>query len=386
MSYKSSVIFFSFCLTFFFPIDVNSFFFNKKTSNTYKKETFIVNDAIKRYVVKTKNDRGPVIVNILEVDLSKEAISLMVGLPSLENINTKATLSNIVMKEMAFAAINANYFERDGTPLGLLISDGNLIVGPIHNRVAIGFSEDKNIFIDQIMLTADVTVLRGFFKKKPLFMVTFDCFNTPYNHCNQVSLLNPRWSKKIRLPKDKFAFKVKKNCIVSKDIKTVSRISNDFLIIGSKNGTLRKLKTNDCLDILWKTIPDWSMVKEAISGGPYLLMGGEVYIDESDENIYFGIKDHHAPRTAIGISENKKLYLVAVDGRQDKYSVGLSLLELAHLLKDFGIQDAINLDGGGSTEIVLNGEILNKPSDGEERSIGSALLIFYNSAKPNPDF
>ena len=379
MYHKLPVIFFLFYLTFFFPFYASAFFFNKKDQDKYKKETFVINDAVKRYLVKSKNSRGTITINILEIDLSNENVSLMVGLPDKRNINKKSTLSNIVMQEMAFAGINANYFEKDGTPLGLLISDGSLITGPIYSRVAIGFSEDKNIFIDQVMLEADVTVSRGFFKKKPLFMVTFDCLNTSSNHCQNVSLLDLKWSKKIKLPKNKLAFRMEKNCLESKDTRTVNRPSTGFLLVGNKKGTLGQLKTNDCLDIAWKTLPDWSIVKEAISGGPYLLMSGEVYIDEENEHIHFGKKDHFAPRSAIGIDEKKKLYLVAVDGRQENYSVGFSLIEFADFLKDFGIKDAINLDGGGSTEIVLNGEVLNKPSDGEERLIGNALLIFYDA-------
>lgn len=70
------------------------------------------------------------------------------------------------------------------------------------------------------------------------------------------------------------------------------------------------------------------------------------------------------------------MLLATVDGRQPVMSVGMSLPELAGLLLEFGVLDAINLDGGGSTAMVVNGKLVNNPSDPTgERPVSDAILI-----------
>jgi len=70
---------------------------------------------------------------------------------------------------------------------------------------------------------------------------------------------------------------------------------------------------------------------------------------------------------------------VTVDGLQEGYSAGMSLPELAGFLKELGADDALNLDGGGSTTMWVNGHICNRPSDGRIRPIANALLLFNTS-------
>jgi hypothetical protein len=89
----------------------------------------------------------------------------------------------------------------------------------------------------------------------------------------------------------------------------------------------------------------------------------------------FGLQRH--PRTAIGWSaDGRRLFLVVVDGRQPPYSDGMSLPELTWLFQRIGAADVVNLDGGGSTAIVIGGELVNRPSDREgERPVGNALAL-----------
>lgn len=81
------------------------------------------------------------------------------------------------------------------------------------------------------------------------------------------------------------------------------------------------------------------------------------------------------PRTLIGQKSNHNIILVVVEGRS-KDSKGVSGKESAQLMKELGCVNAINADGGGSSEMIVNGKVINEPSDGVERSIGSALIVF----------
>jgi exopolysaccharide biosynthesis protein len=82
------------------------------------------------------------------------------------------------------------------------------------------------------------------------------------------------------------------------------------------------------------------------------------------------------PRTAIGFSrDSTTLFMVTVDGRRETDS-GMSLVELAKLLLDVGVYQGMNFDGGGSTTMVVEGKVVNRPSDSTgERAVGSGLLV-----------
>jgi hypothetical protein len=77
----------------------------------------------------------------------------------------------------------------------------------------------------------------------------------------------------------------------------------------------------------------------------------------------------------VGVTDAGQLLLVVVDGRQSGYSAGMTLRELADLMVSLGAREAVNLDGGGSSEMFLNGLVANRPSDGAERLVSSALVV-----------
>ena len=82
------------------------------------------------------------------------------------------------------------------------------------------------------------------------------------------------------------------------------------------------------------------------------------------------------PRTIVGFSrDSATLFLLTVDGRQEK-SVGMTLVEAATMMKKLGAWNAMNFDGGGSTTMVIGGEVVNTPSDATgEREVGNALVV-----------
>ena len=81
-----------------------------------------------------------------------------------------------------------------------------------------------------------------------------------------------------------------------------------------------------------------------------------------------------APRTALGITKDGKALLVVVDGRS-RSSVGYTLLELAQFMLEQGAVEAMNLDGGGSSQMIVGSQIVNAPSDGRERRLGAGIAV-----------
>ncbi len=117
-------------------------------------------------------------------------------------------------------------------------------------------------------------------------------------------------------------------------------------------------------------------VRDALHAGPVLLTDGQVNVTV-DEEVFFGssIPDVH-PRTAAGYTADGQLILLVVDGRQT-VSRGVYLEELAIMMRDLGCVEAINLDGGGSSALVVNGALLNRPAGGAaQREVMTALAIY----------
>jgi exopolysaccharide biosynthesis protein len=118
-------------------------------------------------------------------------------------------------------------------------------------------------------------------------------------------------------------------------------------------------------------------VFSVIGGGPQLIKDGRVAITNAAEKILPSFVSDGHPRTAIARLKSGQVLLLTVDGRQPGESIGMSLTMLAELLIEFGAVDAINLDGGGSTAMVIRNKLVNNPSDATgERPVSDAILVY----------
>jgi exopolysaccharide biosynthesis protein len=120
-------------------------------------------------------------------------------------------------------------------------------------------------------------------------------------------------------------------------------------------------------------LPEW--VDEAVSGWPLLIENCTAFTAEQLPGSDFFTRAPH-PRTAAGLSENgRTLYLVVADGRREGIP-GPTLAELGSFMRtELAVCSALNLDGGGSSAIVIEGELMNKPSDGSERVVANHIAI-----------
>ncbi|HET6994779.1 MAG TPA: phosphodiester glycosidase family protein [Chitinophagaceae bacterium] len=124
-----------------------------------------------------------------------------------------------------------------------------------------------------------------------------------------------------------------------------------------------------------KTFTKWRM-RTAIGGGPVLLSKGQIDISNNEELKFAGkaINDKH-PRTAMGYTKDGKLIILVIQGRSES-SGGATLVQEAQILKDLGCWEALNLDGGGSSCLLVNGRETIKPSDKEgQRPVPAVFLI-----------
>jgi exopolysaccharide biosynthesis protein len=141
---------------------------------------------------------------------------------------------------------------------------------------------------------------------------------------------------------------------------------------------IAKGKTNDPSLADLNTIDPWKpwKMKTAIGGGPVLIQEGRINITNEEEQMFVnGLADLH-PRTAMGYTKNRKLIILVVQGRKPGIAEGATLNEEAKILADLDCFEALNLDGGGSSCMLVNGKETIKPSDKEgQRPVPGVFII-----------
>jgi Phosphodiester glycosidase len=122
--------------------------------------------------------------------------------------------------------------------------------------------------------------------------------------------------------------------------------------------------------------PDWSAAPDIVSGAGLLLRDGREIADWKDEELSTGFETTRHPRTMVGVDRSGEIWLVTVDGRQPWLSLGMTFAELQRLAARIGLVSALNLDGGGSTTMVVERWIVNHPSDETgPRPVSDALVV-----------
>ena len=128
--------------------------------------------------------------------------------------------------------------------------------------------------------------------------------------------------------------------------------------------------------VMAPSLKKWKM-KTAVGGGPVLLQNGEIKITNEEELKFAGkaINDKH-PRTAMGYTKDNKLIILVVEGRFPGIAEGTTLIQEAQIFKDLGCWEALNLDGGGSSCMLINGKETIKVSDAAgQRPVPAVFII-----------
>lgn len=278
----------------------------------------------------------------------------------------------------AVAAINGGFFSSLGDPLGCLMIDGELISEPLPGRTCAGISDDGGLLFDTLKLEATAATENG--------ALSIDGLNRDRG-AHEVILYRPVFGPTTRT--NVFGLEV----VVAGDVvqQVVDGRGNSAIPAGgyvlSGHGRGREalravFRPGDHVTLRLRLVPEssdprWEGVRQVIGGGPRLLAEG-IYAGGEGFRPLFVDKRH--PRTAIGRLADGRILLVVVGGRQPYHSLGMTLPELAFTLRRLGVTDALNLDGGGSSTLVVRGVVVNLPSDElGERPVSDVLLVMPSS-------
>lgn len=320
-----------------------------------------------KHIKLTKYYSGkPVKINIVEVDMKlANDFELTPALSSENTLKSRRSISTIAKNNKAIVALNGTYFKpQTGVPLGTLMINKKIYTGPVYDRVAFGIFENGEFDVARIQLNATL-------KGKGL-TVKVDNINQPRMLSTYVLAYTKEWGKTSPYaPKYGVNLQIADDIIIKASANPIEIPQNGYVISGPKSILYPFLDTKEARLVV-NTNPEWKNVKHIISGGPYLVKDGEVFVDMTAQKL--GAIGGRNPRSAIGYTKDNNLILAAVDGREGS-SIGMTLMELGNFMKEAGCINAINLDGGGSTVMYVNGQIVNKPAQQGGIPLSNAIVL-----------
>ena len=325
---------------------------------------------------------GPWEMDVVVIDLENPWLTLKTvksndRLAGFEKTSSMAARNNRLGHRVV-AAINGDFYDGTGLPIGAQVSNGQVVKTDFAWKT-IGLNDAKVPFIADIgyggMVWSDSAsnLLHNINTVRNTDQLIL--FNPFFGYSTGT---NPYGSEALIRPIESWIVNDTMRCVVE----DVQSDQGNMIIPagravlsghGASVAFIHSLTAGDTLSIVFSMRPAPDRLMNLIGGNTILVQNGQ--------NV--GASGDRHPRTAAGFNaDSTKFYFFTVDGRQPGYSVGMSYYELAAYMLEWGVYQGLNLDGGGSTTMVVRGKIKNSPSDpGGERSVANSLLLI--SAAPD---
>ncbi len=311
------------------------------------------------------DNRGTLTAYVLEADRSKFDLQLVLAGDNISSGRQK--LKAMAAAHQAVAAINGGYFSLDGSLIGNTRLNGQTAGTTYFNRTSLGFMPDGTLKLAASQYYGVVDI-----NGQQVYLSGVNC----PRGTNNTILYNSLFGNYTGT--NEFG----KEYVVQNGKVIAINQANSFILTGAQvisvHGTAQdafaKVRIGDKITVGENFGPELDSASTIVGAGPELLRGGQLSVTSVQEQFPADIAKGRAPRTALGIKADGKIIFMVIDGRQS-HSIGTTLTETAQLLQKFGAVNGFNLDGGGSSEMVLQGQILNSPSDGGERPVGSGLIL-----------
>ncbi len=361
---------------------------------------------------------GPLSIHHLRVDLRNPRVRLGVGLAHDRLVSEDETVSSMARRLGAVAGVNGDFFDigDSGMPLNIVVRDGQLLRSPIE-WAAFSVRKDGTAWIGRFRW-AGALVLPGKGLSFPLagFNSGFD----PQGIVAVSSVLGagvpppprgvPQVVVELAPPPEPAASRlflplgstapppgarrsvtyVARRILVQRGVEPPFP-PHELLLVGQGQGALwlgRTVTVGTPVEVRLSTVPDWRDLHAALGGGPILVRRGKLVTDPYPPAP--NERDRQYPVVAVGLAPDRSLVLVEVDGRQPRFSIGLTQPQLASYMRWLGATDAMAFDSGGSATMVVrfpgqsSPRVVNSPSDGRERPVADALLVFHMPAPRRP--
>jgi hypothetical protein len=333
-------------------------------------------------------------INILEIDLhnphvafaSVKAQDLLIGR---ETVSAMAHRSS-APGQRVIGAINADFFEANGMPVNLQIRNGEMLCNPI-SRTVVGFTAATKPVMGRFYFDAVLCTKKG--------QAAIQAVNTVRN-ANQLVLYNHYFGRStltsgfgveaLLTPLQRWQVNDTLLCRIDSVAVGIGSMGlAPGLAVLSGHGVAADFLQTACAKRdtvkLWLGLPPGQDdIREIVGGLPQIVFNGQADAvrGQGDEGGSNAFTHSRHPRTAVGVNQDSsKFFFVVVDGRQPALSAGMTLQELADYLVSIGVYQGVNLDGGGSSAMVVDETIVNSPADATgERAVGNGLLVLSTAA------
>ncbi len=311
--------------------------------------------------IEMEIDDDPQVLFFLELDLSNPDLEVFPVLAQ-DRIFGFELLSAMDARYQADATVNAGFNFAYGQPSGLVIQNGRLLSGTIGYGRAL-FIKDRKCW----------------FRNSPV-EVWLDCAGeklpvdnvNPYPATQGILVFTPEYGPTNRMEGDYTVCVIQNNRVMSVEVQhEEADIPDDgFLVVDRRveGSPLQNYREGQEISLQW----DGEAFQGYQCSGALVEQGKNV---ARDQDAWGGNMLIQTPRTAVGLKDQHTLVFLVADGRQPGYSAGLTGKQLADVLIAEGVTEAALLDGGASSEMIVNGEIVNKPSTGKERLLASGFII-----------
>lgn len=328
---------------------------------------------------------APIAVRLLRLDPAK--IELRSAL-ALDKVLGTETVLDIARRHRAIAAVNAGFFAPSGDPAGLLKVDGELVSEMTRPRGAVAILTRRggspSLLFDRV--TVEVTVRFDPGDGEPIVMAASLDTTRSRDH---LTVYTPRYHDDTDTSEGGVEWVLR-----GRPLKVVDRrdgvgrtpIPRDGLVLsygGRAPPALEQLAAGQVVHVVPRFTTRmgtdsgrWQGARDIVGGAGLLVLDGRPVRDWAVEDLRPGFDVERHPRTMIGVDRGGDIWLAAIDGRQPGHSVGMNFRELQGLAARVRLRQALNLDGGGSTTLVVRDAIVNRPSDPQgPRKVSDALLV-----------
>ena len=322
-------------------------------------------------------------INVLRVDLTRARLDVIRARDTAIGLET---VTSMAARTGAIAAVNGGYFRTSGDFLGestgTLLIDGVVWSEPDRGRAAVGIVRERRasrLIFGHVAWQASIVAGR---EKR-----TVEGVNRARGP-NDLVVFTPDFGPATITDSSGIEVVVRKDRVVEiHDEAGSTPIPRDGFIVSARgsardwvrralrDGTRVRVRT-----VLQPADPfrsnPWAAAEDILGAGPKLVTAGRVDVTDVREKMIPTFAPEPHPRTAIGALADGRALLLVADGRRPPERVGLALDDLARLLIELGAVEAINLDGGGSTTMVVQGKLVNFPTDPTgERPVSDAIVV-----------
>ena len=296
---------------------------------------------------------------------------------------TVSSMEHDVSAQMTTVGVNGDFFSwTGGWPSGLLMQGGVVEHQPVPGRASVGIDTSATLHADRVPWY-------GRWHGPDGVWYPVSQLNEPPRQ-NSVALFTPVWGgetpavKGTTIVLEPFPPTAPRKdligTIVAVGAGRATTVPADGAVLVARGTAARPFAALPAGTQVTVRIPlptEWASVTDAVSAGPTLVRNGKPIFNAGEALTPVQLHGRD-PRTAIGQRADGTIVMVAVDGRQPGWSVGITNWDLAQTLVRYGCVTGFALDSGGSTTIAFDGKVLNRPSDSYgERPVGEALVIAY---------